>query len=835
MKRSITSSVGMCYNAGKFHQEPYAFKRSVQTDQPEHCPGAGHHEGCKPGSEKRRETMKRKHLSFCLILMSLAFLLPLTKGAFAQEFQSTKENGVQYDYTVNDKGEAVIADLFMSDSGSGTLRLPEKLDGHPLTGFAYQDINPLMSYNTNYQSISIPNSLTQMPSNPFAAFGGIKAFVVADDHPIFETVDGVLYSKPDKRLVAYPNDREGDSYMVLEGTQAIGANAFSDTNNLQVDLPDSIVSIEDNGMFIWRQSTLELPKGLKRIGNNAFTPMLISSVTLPKGIEYIGDNPFAKCPMLRQIKIEGNKKYSVVKGVLYDKLEKRLISYPAGMQAKSYTSSKDTVTVGNFAFAQTRIDEVVLTDKIITIGNHAFSSSAIASVRLPKSIVSIGAYAFSETFALTGFIVPGQVRTLEEGTFSGSALSSVKIDEGVESIGTGAFRFCQNLNTVELPKTLQSIGDEAFSFCTGLNRVKIPRSVEYIAKNAFSGTPVTLEVFADSYGEAYAGQAGISFEILMDSWSGSIEIEDPKQMLDWYVPELIEYQVNQEEVNITWIQTEKMKFTIPETIEGYPVRVIGREDATNEGLFAGNINCRELVIPEGVERINDYCFSQDYVLQKVNLPKSLKSIGAHAFAYSYVPSLQLPAALTEIGEGAFECMYSLNKLTIDKKNEVYLIRDGMIIDARNQQLVSFPFMNKKGSLNVPKNIRSIGAYAFSGSGLNAVTLPDGLEEIGSYAFFSSSIKSMVIPEGITRIAEGTFTGGASLSEISLPAGLISIDQSAFQASQLQIIALPSSLQRIEAEAFAFCKQLETVDGIQDVDFIAPSAFVGCDALKTRIP
>lgn len=72
MKRSITASVGLCYNAGKSHQEPCALGRSAQTDQPEHCPGVDHHEGYKPGSEKRRETMKRKHLSFCLILMSLA-------------------------------------------------------------------------------------------------------------------------------------------------------------------------------------------------------------------------------------------------------------------------------------------------------------------------------------------------------------------------------------------------------------------------------------------------------------------------------------------------------------------------------------------------------------------------------------------------------------------------------------------------------------------------------------------------------------------------------------------------------------------------------------------
>lgn len=779
--------------------------------------------------------MKRNLLVLCLVFLSATLILPVPSVVSAEEVRQTTANGIQFEYLLNDKNEALIVSFSLAGFDGRILELPEKLENYSLVGFAYRDLNPFMTYGTSCQSIAIPNSITQMPSNPFACLGGIQSFAVANDHLVFESVDGVLYSKPDKRLVAYPKDRAGDTYQVLPGTEVVGAYAFSDTNNLQVTLPDSVTMIENNGMFVWQQSMLELPKGLKHIGSRAFTPMLINSITLPKGIDFIGDNPFARCPMLSQIILEGNKKYTVVKGVLYDKSEKRLISYPGGIYDSSYTTLKDTVAVGSYAFTQAKLEELKLTDKITVICDHAFSSNAISAFQLSKNIKSIGAYAFSDTKGLADFTFPGQVKFLEEGMFSSSAVNRVIVEEGVESIGAGGFRFCSNLSTVELPKTLFSIGDEAFMYCEKLSRLKIPGSVAFIGEDAFTDTPVTLEVFAGSYGEEYAKKTGVPYEVQPDSWGGTLEIEDPKQQDDFYTPELIEYEVNKEEIKITWIQTEKKKFTIPATIEGYPVRVLGRDGASNEGLFAGNMYCKELVIPEGVEKINDYCFSQDYILQKVNLPKSLKSIGAHAFATCYVTGLQLPATLTEIGEGAFESMYALSKLTIDKKNPVYTYQNGMLIDTRNQQLVSFPMMSKKGSLKVPDSIRSIAPYAFSGSRLTDIKLPDGLEEIGAYAFFSSALKSIVIPDGVTQIAEGTFTGGTPLAEVSLPAGLTSIKPSAFQACLLATVTLPAGLKEIGGNAFAYCEQLKTVEGISEVDFIDASAFYGCSTLVTQIP
>ena len=772
-----------------------------------------------------------------LLLLSSVLMLIFLGAALAEEPArvdlTTELDGYTWTYTKNDQGDALIVEI---PRGLETIRLPEELAGLPVRGFVESRLWGNVGYTLPEQVVDIPAGITHIPSNPFVGLNGITAFSVADNHPVFEAVDGVLYSKEDQRLVAYPDARPGESYEVVDGTRIIGINAFAVSNRMEVILPDSIVEVGDHGMYLFGSDRLSLPAGLKRMGDYAFTPIMMNTVTIPKGIEHIGINPFASCNWLSDIKLASNNRYSVVKGVLFSKKDKLLISYPAAKGTDSYTVPKDTKAIGPSAFERAQVNEIKVGDAVTSIGRRAFGASMITSMQLPGKLTNLGEEVFTSTYSLTGFVFPGYLKQVPRGTFSYSGLQGVELEKGVEAIGDEAFQMCNALTEVKLPNTLLTIGERAFQLCQALTRLQVPASVTAIGEDAFADTDITLLVAEGSYAQTYAVQHDLKHELQPESWSGSMEIPDPKQKQDSYMPELIEYVVNKGEVTITRIQTEKRKFVVPAEIEGYPVKMLGRgRDDMNMDLFGGNFACTELVLPEGLEGINDDCFYGDYTIKKVNLPKTLRTIGAGAFSTNYISTIKIPALVEFIGAGAFDGMFQLQSLTVDKKNPYFVFSKGMLIHQQDQVLVSVPSMKKIKSLKVPDGIVAIGSRAFSGTSIDVIELPNSLTTIGDHAFFSSQIKELVIPAGVKEIAEAAFSGGGKVASITLPEGLEKIGPMAFKGNALTHIALPASLKEIGEQAFAYCEQLKTVDGLHAGISIGSSAFENCVALETPIP
>lgn len=62
----------------------------------------------------------------------------------------------------------------------------------------------------------------------------------------------------------------------------------------------------------------------------------------------------------------------------------------------------------------------------------------------------------------------------------------------------------------------------------------------------------------------------------------------------------------------------------------------------------------ELIIPEGVETIEDDAFNACKKLTRITLPESLKKIGRNAFSHCGIKSLEVPDGVKKIGSGAFE-------------------------------------------------------------------------------------------------------------------------------------------------------------------------------------
>ena len=119
-----------------------------------------------------------------------------------------------------------------------------------------------------------------------------------------ETIDGVLFSKPDRRLVYYPNAFTSSEYKVPEGTEIIGESAFIGCSSLiDVTVPDSVSAI-GNDAFCYCDSltAVTIPDSVTITGDAAFSDCnSLASITIPVSVTAIGDDTFYNCNSLTEI------------------------------------------------------------------------------------------------------------------------------------------------------------------------------------------------------------------------------------------------------------------------------------------------------------------------------------------------------------------------------------------------------------------------------------------------------------------------------------------------------------------------------------------------------
>lgn len=214
---------------------------------------------------------------------------------------------------------------------------------------------------------------------------------------------------------------------------------------------------------------------------------------------------------------KGFPKYTVVQ----DKIASQ--AYYQNAELTSYEFPEGITEIGDFAFARSGLESIVIPEGVTKIGYGAFyHCDNLQSVQIPSTVTEIDDYAFAKTpflennhsatypfvvagdGILIGYLgsdsivnIPGGVKHISDGVLRDHmGITAVNLPDTVETIGEDAFKGCHNLTTVNGGKNVKSIGAGAFQGCA-LSNVTIPSSVEEIGIAAYDlsgGTDtVTME------------------------------------------------------------------------------------------------------------------------------------------------------------------------------------------------------------------------------------------------------------------------------------------------------------------------------------------------------
>lgn len=633
--------------------------------------------------------------------------------------------------------------------GLEPIRLPDQL--YSLGKDAFRD--------AGLQELVLPRGLERLAGNPgIGAPDGEGRFALRVDpgNPHFYVDQGALYDRRSATLLLLLEDKQGQDFVLPEGTRAVAPFAF------QAAQPPSTVS---------------LPGSLEALGTSAMEGVT-GRVDLPAAVSFLGDAPFGTgldylrfpdaMPYLAQPHEYGYE-LSLARqiGAAPDSESYRVLQQ---MGVRNLLADADTLRhADGFLYRLNEAGEAVL-----------HKAEGLTGPRL---------------------VIPGQLEGIPVAEIADSLNLScdgaelLEIQAPIRRIGSKAFRRCGSLHTLLLPDTLEAVADEAFEGLR-IGPVPLPDGLSQMTAASFGDLGPN---------PGYAVRQGSPVHALLTEQQLPIQrfILPGERRSDTGFDYLLDEQGRA--IIVSSGLRGLPGLTIPAELDGHPVAAIAAQADLDIGF------CSSLTFEPSILAIGQGAFSRSNMLQELRLPEGLQQVDALAFQLQNTYQVVLPGSLQLIATNAFGDAAALGEV-------VFVAPPGSYAEqwVKAQGLSLTPNLQAEAEQDYLHRLLEDGTAAITGyAGPPRTTLRipariagADVSEIAADANISlAGVSQLEIPAPIRRIGSRAFTPSDSLRYLSLPESLLVIEELAFQELDHMVIPLPGSAIQIDPQAFGWVEHM----------------------------
>ena len=622
-------------------------------------------------------------------------------------------------------------------------------------------------YNTGLTSLYLPANLSYVGEYAFIGLKDLTAYTVADENPRYKSINGVLYGKDGKKLIAYPAGKTGN-FTVPKEVETIGFGAFENSLIEAVNFEDGI--------------------NLLTIGYRAFYKSeKLASVSIPESVVSIDFYAFAECRNLERVTFaENNKLTGIYEGAFLNCSSLTDIIIPDNIVEVSdfafygcraltklpFSETSEVKGIYDYAFAYSGITELVIPDSVVEIGAYAFRGARLTTVKIPDAqmyqlIIGIGAFQGCEELSeitlpfigasfedddITWFgYIFGAGAYTANNTYVPASLKTVTITEGISFVGTGAFYHLLNLEKINVPHSVSKVYPGSFATIAEYEFTnEISTDSDYLGTEYFA---VNGDLIFESTNAGNVYVSGISSDLTLAEGLKTID----------------RWAFNMGKLTSVYIPSS--------------VQAIG------DCAFQGCEKLEKVVFGENCEitEISERLFNNDVLLREIKLPKKIEKIGYGAFqSCRSLTTFVIPNSVENIGGSAFSWCGSLMSVSFGENSQ----------------------------------LQSLGEYAFAGcSSLVDIKVPEGITVIERYTFDSCGFNSFEIPNSVAKIKSYAFGYCKNLTHITIPNMVESIGEGVFNwCDGLMTVEIGRNVKEIEIGAFNACKKLYKIINNSDLVF-----------------
>lgn len=384
---------------------------------------------------------------------------------------------------------------------------------------------------SSLESFNVPKNITSIHEKTFLGCTGIKKFTVESGNSNFKGMSDSLYTTSNY-LVAYPGGKiHKEMFDLNSNTVKILPYAFSSCmNNFSVSIENcsKLTEIGDYAFYasaidtVWGHNNVakigdyafyeckhlvgvDVDYGdIKSIGEYAFygcekfyhfgTKLGETGFVIPDSVNSIADTAFIGCKAIKSFYVDGGSSFKSVNHALFTHNMGRLIAYPLGSTATTFTIPKETTFITEFAF----VGAMNLTTINVDADNpNYYSADGVLYNKDKSELLQYPCGRAGE------YEVLGTTTTISAHSFALSKIEGVKASS-LKTIGDYAFYNCTGLKYAEMTRIVESIGDYAFSGCINLGSTNktltIGARVTNLGVGAFENctTFVNLEMLSDN-------------------------------------------------------------------------------------------------------------------------------------------------------------------------------------------------------------------------------------------------------------------------------------------------------------------------------------------------